>query len=358
MTSFVIRFYDLISISAPGLPEYFREKIRANLGHFVVETDGPIPLQPDIKIFPMDDPPKIDPFSRHLNHIFGFTMVDYRQGKVACFLHKGKPDICIFLSSSTAIEIHYRSFLGRENIFYGLLLFSLQLVMKMKMGLLCHGSVVVKDGKALVLSGHQGIGKTPILLSFLQQGWGYLSDDKFFMVNQKLHLMETHIAINQYHFRVLPWLAQYLSTEIKTRMPQSLRHFLDKTAGRIWPGGIPVKVYRFLNPGMRINLLGAQFKEKMVSQAKPEHLCILQRGQRFSIDSLERKSALDKMALLQQSFFSHRSNLESAVLLYGNSFVNPVRQILEENLPDIRFSLVTFSGEQDIEVMYDRIVSN
>ncbi|MBU3952505.1 MAG: hypothetical protein KJ658_10205, partial [Proteobacteria bacterium] len=238
MTPFVMRFYDLISVSAPGLPEHFRKKIKANLGQFVVETDGSAPLQPDIKILPMADSPPIDPFARHLNHIFGFTMMDYTQGKAACFLHKGKPDICIFLSACATIEIHYRSFLGRENVFYGILLFCFQLALKMKMGLLCHGSVVVKENKAIILSGHQGIGKTPILLSFLQQGWNYLSDDKFFLANQKLFLMEMHIVINQYHFDILPWLSRYLSTQIKTRLPQNLRLFLDKAAGRIWPGGI------------------------------------------------------------------------------------------------------------------------
>jgi len=358
MTPFVMNFYELMSVSAPGLPEHFRKKIKANLGHFVVETDGPIPLQADITILPMEDYPQIDAFERHLNHIFGFTMMDYRQGKAACFLHRGKPDICVFLTSAVTMEIRYRSLLGRENAFYGIFLFCLQLVMKLKRGLLCHGSVVVKDGKAIILSGHQGIGKTPMLLSFLHRGWNYLSDDKFFLVNQELFLMETHVVINQYHFSVLPWLSRYLSTDIQTRMPRSVLHLLDKIASRIWPGGIPVKVYRYLNPGMRINLHEEQFKKKIVSQAKPDHLCILQRGQQFFIDPLERASALDKMALLQQSFFSHRSNLESAILLYGNVFATPARQILEENLPDIRFSLVTFSGESDIALMYDRIASN
>ncbi len=208
------------------------------------------------------------------------------------------------------------------------------------------------------MSGHQGIGKTPILLSLLSRGWQCLGDDKLFITQDRLKMVEPHVAISQYHFELLPWLSSFLPYRLSPLFPQPINTLLDQAAGMIWPGGLPVKVYCLLNPGMKIDLRKAPFRNTLVDMADPVHWIILQRGKQFSTAPLTREQGLAKLTLIQELFFNHRADLEKALCLYGNISVKPVNEILEKNLTDTTFSLVTFSGESDIDHVCNVVDAN
>lgn len=358
MKPFAVQLHDLISLSAPGLPECFRKKIRSNVSRFVSENLEKQPEKPDIIALPMGSLPHVDEFASHMNHLFGFCMIQYNKRDSVCLMHMGKPYICLLFSSST-IEIRYGKMSGKDNIFWGVILFCLHLALKRKNSLLCHGAVAEKDGAAVLFSGHQGTGKTPILLYFLKHNWNYLSDDKFILADKKLFLMEKHINVQQYHFEILPWLSPYIEHQIKKTLPVKIKKILYLAVNLFWPAGdIPVKVSRYLNPGTRIDLNQERFSRQVVESTRPVHWFIMQKGKEFSIDTLPRSQAIEKISLLQKLFFAHRFALETTASFYCNTGTNSVKQILNDNLPDIKFSLITFSDEQDINRNCERILSH
>ncbi|MEH0019277.1 MAG: hypothetical protein V6Z89_06470 [Desulfobacter sp.] len=355
MTALVLKCHDVLTVSAPGLPGRLKQTLDVRLGHF--SSAGPDSAQDpaDIVLGPMADPPALPSFARHMNHMFGFAMVAYQGRPTVCLLRNGQPEFCIFFLSHTRLAIHYRLARGTENRFYGVLLFAVSLAMKLKGQLLAHGSVVVREGRAVVISGHQGIGKTPLLLSLLRRGWQCLGDDKFFITPGKVWMAEPHVAVSQYHFDGMPWLAGFLPGRPASPLPKALARHLDRWAGMAWPSGLPVKIYRLLHPGMKIDLRNKPFSGRLAHQAVPVHWVILRRGADFSVFTPDREDGLESLARVQSLFFSHRMALEKTLCLYNSVSVPSVKEILAQNIPEPCFSLVAFSGEGDMDQLCDLV---
>lgn len=359
MKPFFVQFYDLISISAPGLPQNLRDAVQRNFGGFVSEDPEKQPKQPDILVLPMERPPAADQFTVNMNHIFGFCVVQYKGRNAVCILDKGNPALCVSMSSSK-IEIGYAgSLAGRESMFKSMFFFSLYLALKRKNTMLCHGAAVEKQGDAVVFSGHQGIGKTPVLLYFFHHGWNYVSDDKFFLADEKLFLAEHHIHLKKYHFDIMPWLSRDIGIRIENSLSLQIKRYVGLAVNRFWPGReIPAKAYRYVNPYRRADLNRDRFKGRVAASARPTRWFIFQKGEKFSIQSLSRKRAIHTISLGQKMFFSHMSALEAAFLLYLSGDVPGEPSILDRNLPDMEFARVTFSNENDVNLICERILQS
>ena len=353
---FVLACHDLFVIHTSGLTPGLRARFEANLGHFAVKnTVDHDPGSADVVVAPMASSPDIPAFSSHLNHIYGFTTAEYQGHTVVCLLRGRTPEFCIFFSPDLRVHLHFCPKYAREGRIYGMVLFAIYLMMKSRDRLLVHGAAVSKQGKTVVFSGHQGMGKTPILLSLLREGWQCLGDDKLFLCRNRLSMVEPYAAISQYHFDLLPWLSSFLPHRLTPVFPGIARGFLDRAAGRIWPAGLPVKVYRYLNPGTKVDLRVPPFSNTLIQSGTPVHWIIIQRDTAFAFKPLSRDRGLDKLALVQDLFFSHRVQMEKLICLYGDTRLPAIRDILDRNLPETSFSQVSYSGEKDIGPLLDLV---
>lgn len=356
---FNINFHDLISISGRDLPENLRNKILANTGQFVSHDPEHQAKSFDIVLSPMVCAPQLNDFLRHMNHIYGFCLVDFQGRNAVCFLRRARPELCLFFSSGATLEIAYQPDTKAADLFWAILLFACHLAARLKNMLMCHGSVVVKNGRAIVFSGHQGVGKTPVLLHFLKKGWDYLSDDKFFLSSGRVYLMQTHIAVNQYHFQVLPWLSDHIPVQTRSILPRAVQQNLNRLATRIWPGGVPVRVYCYLHPGQRIDLEKRPFNSSIISRAAPVLWVMLQGTGTHAMSHLDPKTGVDKLALIQQMFFSHRSDLENCLLFSSDQYPVQLREILAHNLPeDLGFAMATVPENRYLDRFYEKILDH
>jgi hypothetical protein len=356
MDSLVYNCQDIVRIRADGLTRSLRKKLGHGLGHFEVKM--PEDKDPDVLIRPMEKAPELPVFSRHLNHIFGFTTVDYGGTTAVACLHKGIPEFCLFFSSPAQLSLLFRPVSGQENRFYGLVLFGLHLMVRKKGMLMAHAAAVVRNGRAVVISGHHGMGKTPVLLSLLRAGWQSLGDDKVFVTHEGLAMVEPYLAVSQYHFSLLPWLYGFLHQRPASRLPETVRTVLDRVAGRVWPGGTPVKAYRFLNPGMKIDLRQLPVPDLLADHARPVHWIILRPGSCPKETQLTRDQGIGMLTNIQDMFFSHRLTLEKSICLHSGTRVTDSGKILESLLPDITFSLISCSGKMDIPRICERVAAH
>lgn len=357
----VLNFHDLILVSGQDLPDVLKNKIQAGAGRFVSEPPlSPVsPPEPDILLTPMTRAPELDTFSRHMNHVYGFCQVMFEGKPGICFLRRARPELCLYFSSPATLVMAFQPDTQSADLVWAILLFSCHLMAQLKNMLLCHGSVVVKQGRAIVFSGHHGVGKTPVLLHFLKNGWSYLSDDKFFLSRSQVFLMQAHIAVNHYHFQILPWLSRYVAPKKQLVLPQTVRQGLGRLATRICPGGVPVRVYCLLHPGTRIDLETNPFGTGIVSRAVPTLWVMLQNSGTASPDIglLDTKSGLDRLASIQQMFFSLRSDLENCLLFYSDRRPLPLKDLLAQNLPrDLAFSLASVPDSSRLDRFYKTIL--
>ncbi|EMS79544.1 hypothetical protein [Desulfotignum phosphitoxidans] len=355
----VLNFHDLIIVSGQDLPGVLKNKIQAGAGRFVskaLPSPGP-PPEPDILLTPMTRAPELDTFSRHMNHVYGFCQVMFEGKPAICFLGRARPELCVYFSSPGTLVMAFQPGTKSADLFWAILLFACHLMSRLKQMLLCHGSVVVKNGRAIVFSGHHGVGKTPVLLHFLKNGWEYLSDDKFFLSRRQVYLMQTHIAVNHYHFQMLPWLSRYVAPKKQVVLPQAVRQGLSRLATRIWPGGVPVRVYCQLHPGTRIDLETNPFHTGIVSRAVPVLWVMLQNTGTPDVQPLNPETGLDKLALIQQMFFTLRFDLEKCLLFYSDRTLLPVRDLLAQNLPeDLIFALASVPENTQLDRFYENIL--
>lgn len=353
----VLNFHDLIIVSGQGLPEVLKKKIRSGAGRFLSHDPATLAVPPDIQLIPMTRAPEPDTFAVHMNHVYGFCQMTFEGKPAVCFLRRAKPELCVYFSSPDTLEMAFHPDTKSADLVWAVLLFACHLTAQLKNMVLCHGSVVVKEGRAIVFSGHHGVGKTPVLLHFLKKGWSYLSDDKFFLCRSRVYLMQTHIAVNQYHFQLLPWLSRYVAPKTRLVLPLALQPVLSRLAARIWPEGVPVRVYCRLHPGTRIDLETDPFHTGIVPRAAPMLWVMLQNTGTPDVQLLDPKTGLDRLALIQQMFFSFRSDLENGLLFYSGRTRLPVRDLLAQNLPEnLGFALVSAPESTHLDRFYEHIL--
>ena len=96
-----------------------------------------------------------------------------------------------------------------------------------------------------------------------------------------------------------------------------------------------------------------------MKQAEPVLWVLLQGGLHSRFKMLTRSQGVDKLALLQKLFFGYRFELETTLLVSGDSRPPSMRRILEDNLPpDTKFLLAPPPDKRTMDSVCERILSH
>jgi hypothetical protein len=75
------------------------------------------------------------------------------------------------------------------------------------------------------------------------------------------------------------------------------------------------------------------------------------------VQPLNPETGLDKLALIQQMFFTLRSDLEKCLLFYSDRTPLPVKDLLAQNLPeDLVFALASAPESTQLDRFYENIL--
>ena len=355
MKSAFIDFHSLVTVWAPQLNEGVRALLQRQFPHFFQEHTLSAPSKPDIILKPMGNPPPVTDANLRMSALFGFSVFFYRETTVVGYMHRGLPDILITLSDP--LTIIYRPRAGIGGRLYGLLLFGIQLCLRKKDALLAHGAVVEKDGRSLVLSGHRGSGKTQLLLSLLNRGWNYLSDDKFILHKGTAYLFESHIYINDHLYACLPWLQSMVSRSPLQRGATVLRQKLRPMAYRILKSRSPWGIERILDPAVQYDIQTLFPSCSTRVKAMPGIGFLLFQGRDFSMNEVSRQPVVEGFSNIVNLLFADMGSLERLLALYSGSECESLKRQVSLALPDIPYYKILLPEKPNLEEVCQEMLS-
>ena len=335
--------HDFLKIRAVGIPPDVKHLILKQLRCFVSKSNidsTRLSEKPNIHLECRSDLPKVNGGGEQLGTPFNFQVIRSLKSDsvMVIFNYRGVPDVVLdFTAPDASVHISFRHRKGIARRVYGLLLFGIIQALKMNHDALCHGAVLQKDQKSILIAGHRGIGKTMILMSLLKAGWGYIGDDKFILSDGKAYLFQDFIVLRDQHFSALPWLTGSDPDFARFAKKAKLQKYLQYQILKWFPQKILPSLDRFLNPAMRVT------PDRICKQAVT--LCettistgiLLGQGDRFEAKEISRKVFIQKFDLLQQMAIREYNDLEKMIYYYCPKLQRHWAQVLDDNIHCKRF---------------------
>ena len=261
-----------------------------------------------------------------------------------------KPDILIRLSET--IELFYTPKQGCGWRIFDCLVLCIQLALQKKNGMLFHGSVMNKTDKTILLMGPGGIGKSILVLNMLKEGWNYLSEDKFILLNGKAHIFRDYIPLTDYHFDIFPWLYAMKSLDKKALRQAVFRKRFKKLAENYLPVQILQHLKYLYNPPVFTDVADICPDCKIIQTAEPSTALILLPGDEFSVAEVRKEEIIGKIKTIQWSAFPMLEDVLRHLSLYGYESRHDIDNIIEDSLSVRKFYAVTIPYAENPDNVY------
>jgi len=355
MSSLSLNFHSLISVWAPDLPEAAQRPFRRHFQPFLQESELP-PEDVDILLVQMRGEPKLDTSNQHVSAIFGFSIFFYEGASVVGLLQRGQPDILVQLTDN--ITIYYRDRAGVEGRLYGAVLWGIYLAARLKGCLIMHGVVVEREGQGVFICGHRGMKKTQLLLTFLRQGWNYVSDDKFLLDGNQACLFEPLVSVRNYHYLIFPWLEKRLPRSTLSRTLYRLGYPVQSLV-RTWaPRRLQPLFERRLDPVRQAPAQVIVPACKVTPKVTLSHGFTLLCGEQFSIQSQTVELAASRLQAIYELMHVDISAMEQSTLLYSAKILQPVPTLMSRLLADVPVSSITLPDSVNLDTVYSAMVQH
>ena len=345
--------HSLIKIWAPNVPIEINSFLSRQLGHILTEPQNKTD-ESNIFLLELNKPPVFKKSFERWDSLFGFYLTQYQGQDAIVFSYKGKPDIIVSLSDT--IEIYY---LNRPNIchkLYGTILFCINLSLNKLDGLLLHGAAVKNEKHCLVLTGHRGTKKTMLLLTMLRDGWGFLSDDKFILLNSSAYLFQPTVPLRGHHFNTLRWLSEIVSDKQQLiKWSATKRRLLCLARRHVHKHLLPA-VDRFLNPSLVVPADIFSPMCKIVYSSTPSMFIAIFAGNKFELRDIPRDDFIEKMSIIQQMASHEFAQTECMLHLYNRESGHNLKNIIDKNICCHHFFRLTIPGDFDINQAYQELM--
>lgn len=350
--------HGLIRIWAPDLSTEVYNGLKELLGHFFVEEKLDLKTL-DLLILPLASAKLKETLEAILPSPYGMSFVEHHGDNGIVLNYKGQPDLILMLGSE--ITIYYSPRKRNLRRIYGLILFSINLLLHKKMGLLCHGAAVSKDDTSLLLTGLRGSKKTQLIMTMLQNDWNYISDDKLLLQNGRMHMFQDIIPIADHHIETLPWLFELLpekAQQKKSPLKRKVRKQIAAFSRRFFSKHFLPIMEKLYDPDLVLRLQEIFPSCNIVESAVPSNVILLSLGDKISCSHIDSHDALEEIAAVQSLTFYSMGPLEQLVFFCNKTFSPSMSEIVKKNLSNAQFYRLTIPGLSEINDAYQELIKN
>lgn len=352
-----LSIYGLVNLSIYAQSNELASGLDRYLGHFKVpRLENP----PDIKVEPLDG--TIDPADLKAAQPspYGMALSMIGGQRALVFHYCNQPDLVLILSD--IIRLYYTP--RKKNFFriYGLLLFSLAMILRLKKGLLFHGAAVFKDQKnAILLTGLRGAKKTQLLLCLLQKKWNYISDDKLILHQGKMYMFQDMIPVTDHHIQALPWLYDMLPVGARSKKSpfrRMMNRRLAKFSRRYINKHLLPVMEKFYAPYLSLSLADL-FPDAQKSEGPiaPKNVVVLSLGEEISCQQEETGPMMEEISAIQQLQYYSMGPLEVLIYFCNKQFPPGIRDIVPDNLARVLIYRLSISAHAPMEEVVERMLA-
>lgn len=346
-----LRIHRLVRLRGEHLPRELASALRADYAPFVskgADTDA------ELTVMPFDDAhlPK-DAFGRRKSFLQQRFVTEVDREYYAVTLHRGQTDCVLRLTPPHVL--YFRPRKGCVSAVLDMLFTGLDMVLhEASDALLCKGAVVVRDGRAAVLTGLSGAGKTSLLLHLMRDGWDYLSDNTFILRDGQALCFRRHLVMHGYHLRSFAHLFDSVPTE------SGLRSTLRSGLRRILPH-LPVvlqqsrKVNRLADPFIRMEPEDLRPDIHVVEQAEVAMWISLVHSSQFGMQPLTRSQMKDRLQAVLDLNHDDYHFFRKQCALHWRQPLCDEEQMLERNLGAGPFFNVCLSQQDAFGPQYEAL---
>lgn len=352
MTSAFIDLHSLITLRAPDVIEECNAFLKRRFPLFVGE-DPDEAGKSDIVLLPLADYSSVSLTERYSQALHGFGIFDVGGKAAVGFTYKGTVDVLVVPTDPVKVLYRPRKDISRQ--LDGPLLFAMQLCLRRKDALMAHGSVVIKDERALLIAGHQGTRKTQLTLTFLNHGWDYLSDDKFLLHRGEAYLLESYLYLKDHHLEI-PSLTGPLADQRPRRATGQTRAWLRSLAFQYLPGRIPWSLLRRLDPARQCDVAELAPGAAVHMTGRLSHGFMLLNGRDLEVEPIAHKELVAHLAAINRLLFRDALSMEAMLGLYTPIATDSVDEVLPRNLVDMPAHRVSIADNTPLNSVYERLL--
>jgi|GEM_PF-2732052 len=353
-----LNIHGLVKIWAPDLSTEVYNGLKDLLGHFFVEEKLNLKAL-DLLILPLASAKLKETLEDILPSPYGMSFVEHHGDTGIVFNYRGQPDLILMLGNE--ITIYYSPRKRNLRRIYGLMLFSINLVLHKKMGLLYHGAAVAKDDISFLLTGLRGSKKTQLLMTMLENGWNYISDDKLLLHNGRMYMFQDTFFIADHHLEALPWLFEHLPERAKRKkgpLKRKVRKQIAAFSRRFFSKHFLPIMEKIYDPQPALKLQEVFPSCNILKSAIPSNVILLSLGDKIRCSHIASNDVMDEIDAIQSLSFFSMGPLEQLVFFCNKNFSPTVGEIVRKNLGNSQFYRLTIPGLSEINEAYQVLIKN
>lgn len=266
------------------------------------------------------------------------------------FGYRGLPDIVIILSEPIQVLYTIRS--GFAGLLFDRIVDAIQFALIRKKGVLFHGAVMSKENMCILIVGPSGMGKSILVIDMLNDGWDYISEDKFILFNHMAYMFRPYMPIKDYHFQYFPHLLDKRLVNKGRRGFFFSRKKLKSIIYKYFPEDVISRLEGLYSPTYFTQISDISPDRRIIYSAKPNISVILKPGFESSVSFIDRETALQDIQTLQWMAFPDFEKIIRSLSLfsYGNQI--EMQNLIADNLKDIQFLNITAPYDENPRMLY------
>lgn len=273
------------------------------------------------------------------------------QGDVCIvFGYRGMPDIIIVLSDP--IKLLYTIRPGFAGLLFDRIIDAIHFALIRKKGILFHGAVMCKGDMCILIVGPSGMGKSILVIDMLNNGWDYISEDKFILFNNKAYMFRPYIPIKDYHFHFFPQLIEKKLVRKSRRGFFFSRKRLKSFIFKYFPEDVISRLEGLYSPTYFVESTDISPERKIITSAKPNISIILKPGFESKISSQDRETALQDILTIHWLAFPDFERIVRLLSLFEYGSQNEIHRLIDDNLKDIKFINMIVPCKKDPRMLY------